>query len=469
MSCKRPHRRQFLKAAAGGIGIWVAAGTSPAHSQPPSQRVRFASIGIGGKGASDSNDAGNSGEMVAVCDVDVGRLDGAGKRFPKAKKYTDFRKMLEEMEREIDAVTVSTPDHCHAPTAALSMKMGKAAFVQQPLTRTLCEARMLGELARKMKVATQMGNQGTAADSLRRAAAMLRAGVVGTVKEVHVWTNRPIWPQGLDRPKPEPVPANLKWDLWIGPAPFRPYGKGYHSFAWRGWWDFGTGALGDMACHTVNMPYMGLDLKNPTSVQATTSGHNRDSYPNKSVIKFEFPANANRPALLFFWYDGGNKPATDLFDADLLSSEGGASKKGKGTSAKSSAKSKKGGGRAVSGSGCLVIGDKGKMYAPGDYCENPIRLSNRLETPKVEFPHSPGHFEEWVWAIKGGPQATSNFPDYAGGLTEVILLGNLAVWAAPEADKAGKKIEWDAVNLKATNAPEVAGVIKATYREGYSL
>jgi predicted dehydrogenase len=268
--------------------------------------------------------------------------------------------------------------------------------------------------------------------------------------------------------------------VWFGPAPARPYlgkykegefeGKDvYQPISWRGWWDFGTGALGDMACHTVNMPYMGLDLKNPTSVQATTAGHNRDGYPRWSSIKFEFPANATRPALLLFWYDGGKKPPVDLFSPELLQAQAGQGKKGKGSKKGGTAAVQKAGTEAVRDSGCLVIGDKGKLYAPGDYAENGIRLSKGLSAPRVEVPQSPGHFQEWVQAIKGGPKAMSNFPDYAGPLAETILLGNLAVWAAPEADQPGKKIEWDAVNLKATNAPEVAGVIKAEYRKGYSL
>ena len=449
---KRARRRQFLKAsAAAGVGFWVVAGTGRARGQSPSEKVRFACIGTGERGADNAACAGAAGDVVAICDVEEDRLSGGGKRFPKAKKYFDFRKMLEEMEKEVDAVTVGVPDHVHAVAAVMAMKMGKHCYVETPLTHTIHEARAMGEVAREKKVATQMGNQYTAYAPLRKAAAMLRAGVVGTVKEVHVWTNRPIWAQGIQRPKPAPVPKTLKWDLWLGPAPVRPFAAAvYHPFAWRGWWDFGTGALGDMACHTVNMPYMGLDLRNPTTVQATTSGHNRDSYPNGSTIRFEFPANDKRPGLVFWWYDGKQRPSRDLFDAELLQSE-----EGKRT--------------AMAGSGCLIIGDKGKMYNPGDYAEKGTFLSKGLSEPKVEYPESPGHFEEFVRAIKGGPQAMSNFPDYAGPLVETILLGNLAVWAAPEAEKEGKKIEWDAKDLKATNAPEVEGVIRTEYRKGYSL
>lgn len=436
---QRANRREFLQTTAAGIGFFVAAGVQAAESRSPNEKIAMASVGCGGKGSSDSADAGSKGDMVAICDVDEKTLGAAASRFTKAKKFFDFRKMLEEMGKSIDAVTVSTPDHCHAVAAAMAMKMGKHCFCQKPLTHTIFEARELGRIAKEMKVATQMGNQGTANNSLREAAAQLRAGAIGTVTEVHVWTNRPIWPQGGDRPKPEKAPANLHWEEWLGPAPERPYAKGYHPFSWRGWWDFGTGALGDMACHTVNMPYMGLDLKDPVSVQAITSGHNRDSYPKWSIITFQFPAVDWRPAIKFVWYDGGKRPSRDLVGKDL------------------------------SGSGCLAIGTKGKQYAPGDYAENKVEYLDGAEAKKVEFEQSPGHFEEWVRAIKGGPEARSNFPNYAGGLTEVILLGNLAVWAAPEKEQEGKKIEWDAKKLVATNAPEVADVVKAPYRKGYSL
>jgi predicted dehydrogenase len=327
----------------------------------------------------------------------------------------------------------------HAPVSAMAMRLGKACFTQKPLTRTIQEARKLGEIAREMKVATQMGNQGTARDELRESAAVVRSGVLGPIKEVHVWTNRPIWPQGGVRPPEAPVPSNIDWELWLGCAPYRPYAPGYHPFAWRGWWDFGSGALGDMACHTVNMPFMALDLRDPTGVVAETSGHNRDSYPKWSIIKYDFPANGDRPALMMTWYDGGKKPSPDLFDGD-----------------------------PVPDTGALLIGEKGKLIAPGDYADTGLKLQG-AQRPKVDWEKSPGHFQEFARAIKGGPAARSNFPDYAGPLTETILLGNLAVWAAPEADSPGKKIEWDAKNLKPTNAPEVEVVVTPTYREGYKL
>ena len=320
------------------------------------------------------------------------------------------------------------------------MRMGKACFTQKPLTHSIYEARELGKIAREMKVATQMGNQGTANDTLRRAAAVIKGGAVGPVKEVHVWTNRPIWPQGGPAPAKADPPANLHWDLWLGPAAARDFGNGYHPFAWRGWWDFGTGALGDMACHTVNMPFMALNLRDPISVQAESSGHNKVSYPKWSVIEFAFGQSGERAPCKMFWYDGGKKVDKDLLDGEKLSD-----------------------------TGVLIIGEKGKLFAPGDYCENGHKLLGGATDPKVEFVKSPGHFAEFARAIKGGEPAMSNFPDYSGPLSETILLGNLAVWAAPESGAKGKKIDWDAKNLKATNAPEVESIVKTTYREGYSL
>jgi len=312
------------------------------------------------------------------------------------------------------------------------MRMGKHCFCQKPLTRTIYEARLMGQVAREKNVATQMGNQGTAASDLRRAAAWLRAGVLGTVKEVHVWTNRPIWPQGGPRPEPAECPENLDWDLWLGPAPNRPYGPGYHPFAWRGWWDFGTGALGDMACHEINMAFMGLDLRNPISIQAETSGHNKDSFPKWSVVTYEFPANDWRAGLKLLWYDGGKKPSQDLCEGKVPGAEG-----------------------------KLVIGDKGKLWGYGE-------LMAGAEAAEVEFPQSPGHFEEWVRAIKGGEPAMSNFPDYAGPLAEVVVAGNLAVWVAAE-EGQGEKIQWDSENLKASNVESLETLIKPEYREGYTL
>ena len=436
---RRNSRRNFIKSTAlAGAGFWVASSTPLARSRSINERINFACIGVGGKGTSDSNSAAKHGNVVAICDIDEQRLAGAAKRFPNAKKFVDFRDMLVGMDEEIDAVTVSTPDHTHAPASIMAMKMGKHCFCQKPLTHSLHEARQMADVARQTGVKTQMGNQGTASPRLREAAEIVQSGAIGTVHEAHVWTNRPVWPQGKARPTPQRVPAHVHWDLFLGTAPYRPYAPGYHPFAWRGWWDFGTGALGDMACHTMNMPFMALGLHSPVSVEAESSGHDQDSYPANSRIRYEFPATDQRPAVTMIWYDGGQKPPEDLFL-----------------------------GEARPNTGSLLVGDAGRLLSPNDYGATANILLPRpkfkgYKPPSPSIARSPGHFTEFARAINGGPAAMSNFPDYSGPLTETVLLGNLAVWAA-------KKVEWDAKNLKATNAPEVASIIKREYREGYAL
>ncbi|MDX1964683.1 MAG: Gfo/Idh/MocA family oxidoreductase [Pirellulales bacterium] len=432
------NRRQFIQTtSAAVVGVGFFSSLSPAVSRAANEEIRFGCVGIGGKGESDSGDAKRFGKVVAICDIDEGRLGTAGDtKFEGAKRYVDFRKMLDEVGKDLDAVTVSTPDHTHAVAAAMAMRMGKHCFCQKPLTHDIHEARVLAEIARDKKVATQMGNQGTANDKLREAVAIVQSGALGDIKEVHVWTNRPIWPQGGKRPPAKEPPKGINWDLFLGPAPERPFGDGYHPFAWRGWWDFGTGALGDMACHTFNMPYWAVNLVDPTTIVATTSGHNRDSYPKWSVIDFEFPKTDKRGAVKVVWYDGGKLPPKEVYDGPDKS-------------------------------GCVIVGSKAKLHGTGDYCENIVL--HGIDMPKVEFEKSPGHYDEWINAIKGGQPAKSNFPDYAGKLTETILLGNLAVWAANEPGGPGKKIEWDAKNLKAVNAPEVQHIVKREYRSGFTL
>lgn len=454
-------RRSFLAASSTvAAGYFVAPLTRAEDAKPATsanEEIRFACIGIGGKGQSDSADAARGGKVVAVADVDSNQLKRASKSFADAKAYSDFRKMLDEMAGEIDAVTISTPDHTHITAAAMTLGLEKHCFCQKPLTRSIAAARVLGELARKKGVATQMGNQGTAADSLRRAAALIQSGGLGTVREVHVWTNRPVWPQGGGRPVEAPVPPNLDWDLWIGPSPMRPFGPGYHPFAWRGFWDFGTGALGDMACHTFNMPFMALNLRDPASVQALTSGHNKETYPKWSIIDYEFPTLGERQAVKVKWHDGGKLPDQAVF-AGFPAKR---TEKEDGTIVEKPFQ--------IAERGVLVVGEKDSLYAPGDYCDQGITLKSGAKAADVVFEKSPGHFREWIDAIRGGPAARSNFPDYAGPLTETILLGNLAVWAADTADTQGKKIEWDPVRLVATNAPEVEHVVRPTYREGWQI
>ncbi len=431
----RTNRRAFLQTSAlAGAGYWVAGrALGQEKSNSPNEQINFACIGVGGKGQSDSEDASKFGNVVAICDIDDTNLEkrAAGEAFKKAKKFNDFRKMLDELGSSIDAVTVSTPDHTHATASVAAMSLGKHCFCQKPMSHAIYEARKLGELAREKKLVTQMGNQGTSENGVRQAAAMIKAGVLGNVKEVYVWTNRPIWPQGGPPPKAAECPKHVHWDLFLGPAKEQPYAKDIHPFAWRGFWDFGTGALGDMACHTMNMPFMALDLRNPVSVVAETSGHDKISYPRRSKIDFEFAATSDRGPLVLHWTDGGNRPPLDLFEGE----------------------------KDISDSGCLLIGDKGKLYSPNDYGAR-FKLLAGAEAKEVEFTKSPGHFEEFAVGIKGGPAPVSNFADYSGPLTETVLLGNLAVWAT------GQKIEWDAEKMTA-NVPGLEEIVRPVYRAGW--
>ncbi|MEX2172414.1 MAG: Gfo/Idh/MocA family oxidoreductase [Pirellulales bacterium] len=438
-------RRKFLQAStAVGVGYWVASGVQAAVSKSPNEQIQVGCIGVGGKGDSDTKDAARLGKIMALCDVDKTTLDGMAGVMKTEHNFADYRELLDTMGDKIDAVTVSTPDHMHAIIAATAMKNGKAVYCQKPVTRTIYEARRLGEIARETGVATQMGNQHTAHPAMRKLAAQIKAGQVGNVKEVHIWTNRPVWPQGERRPLMTAPPSSVAWDLWLGVAPFRAYGDGYHPFKWRGWWDFGTGALGDMACHTCNLPFMALNMRDPIAVEAEAAEHDGDSYPAWSRIKYEFPELDGRGAFLMYWYDGGQLPSKELFAGVTHTTENN--------------------GEDVPpphNSGVIFVGDKAKMYVAGDYAELGHQIVGDVEEMDVEFVRSPGHNKEWFDAIRDPKKpAVSNFPDYAGPLTETILLGNLAVW------KRGR-VEWDPKNLKPLNDPSLERIVKPTYHNGY--
>ncbi len=471
-------RRQFIKYTTLATG--AVFGTAPAflRGQNLNERLNIAVVGAGGKGSGDTDAAAEcGGNIVALCDVDQNTLDARTtsnpnpkqKSYPAAKTYRDFRKMLEEMNKEIDAVIVATPDHVHAFASIMAMKMGKHVYCQKPLTHSVYEARLMRETARKMKVATQMGNQGSAGDGLRRAVEVIQAGVIGKPQELHVWSNRPIWPQGIDRPPGEdPVPASLSWDLWLGPAPLRPYKKDtYHAFKWRGWKDFGTGALGDMACHTVNMPFRALRLGYPNVVECEeTSELHEETYPKTSRIRFEFPAREGLPPLKFWWYDGspGDKSVKLLRPSAEITRE------------IVELQSK------LPPSGALIIGDKGKIFSPDDYgstfyilASGESKFSKGSEheackvvpktIPRNEGSGSDDHRQkaEWFRMIKGGAPAYSNF-DIAAYLTEIILLGCVAMRVG-----VGKRLDWDGPKMKARNAPEAAQYVKREYRKGWKL
>ena len=435
-------RRRFLQTTTGA-GAVAAIGFPtiiPSRAFGANAKLNVAGIGCGGKGAVDT-DGVSSENVVALCDVDEGNLLAAAQRFPNARRYRDFREMLDKEQKNIDAVTVSTPDHTHAPAAAKALRMGKHVYCQKPLTHTVYEARLLTTLARQGTLATQMGNQGHSDAGLRRNAELIRAGVLGDVTEAHVWTDRPIWPQGISaRPPEEDVPGNVDWDLWLGPAPERPYSSAYHPFKWRGFWDFGTGALGDMACHCMDVVFTALDLPAPASVSAEHEGNTQESAPKWSVIDYRFPANGKQPAFKMVWYDGKRKPSADLVK-----------------------------GRELASNGVIIVGSKDTMYVPSYWGAGTLVSGTNLEEFK-DVPQSlgrrpegfdRGHYMEWIEACKGGPAAQSNF-DFAGPMTEAVLLGNVAI-------RAGERIEWDSKNLRVTNSDAANKLISKAYRKGWEI
>jgi len=459
-------RRQFLGRTALAAGAATLAFPYVGRVLGANERPNIACVGVNGKGDSDSSDAANcGGNIVAICDVDQNNLARKAKqfeqKFPNLKQYRDYRQMLEEVGSSIDAVTVSTPDHNHGVAAIRAMKMGKHCFCQKPLVQTVFEARTVRQLAKEKNLATQMGNQGSAESGLRRAVEVVDAGVIGKPLECHVWSNRPIWPQGLDRPQGEdPVPESLDWDLWLGPAQVRPFKKGvYHPFSWRGWFDFGTGALGDMACHTVNMPFRALKLGYPNVVELEeASKMYPETFPKTSRIRFEFPAREGLPPLKFWWYDGNPGDKATLRPPQ--------------EAVKEILKSISNNG-ALPGSGALIIGEKGKLFSPDDYgsqffvCmngEEDYTKGNQHEACKPvpqTIPRSPGHMQEWFRMMKAGTPAYSNF-DIAAYLAEVILLGCVALRVG-----AGRRMEWDGPAMSSPNIPEAARFVKRQNRAGW--
>ncbi len=453
-------RRQFLNRTTVAVGSAALAFPYVGQVLGANDRINVACIGVGGKGDSDSSDAKRcGGNVIALCDVDKGTLAKKARQFPDAKQYQDYRKLLDEMGKDIDAVTVSTPDHNHGVASLRAMKMGKHCFCQKPLVQTVYEARMMRQVAAEKKLATQMGNQGSAENGLRRAVEVVHAGVIGAPKELHVWSNRPIWPQGLDRPAGEdPVPPELDWDCWLGPAAKRPFKKGvYHTFAWRGWFDFGTGALGDMACHTVNMPFRALKLGYPNVVEYELgSRFYPETFPKTSRIRFEFPERVGLPALKFWWYDGNPDDALKPLRPDASKTKEIIVTQGN-----------------LPGSGALIIGEKGKLFSPDDYGakfylamggEEEYKSGDNHEACKnvpQTIERSPGHMQEWFRMMKEGKPAYSNF-DIAAYLTEIILLGCVALRVGE-----GRRMEWDGPNMKSPNLSEAAQFVKRVNRAGW--
>jgi predicted dehydrogenase len=428
-------RRTVLKGSAAVVA-GLAVGRLEAKQAPAKKdRLRFGIIGCGGKGWSGMQAAAEFGDIVALCDVDVTARTKAMMEHPRATAYDDYRMMLDRMSKELDAVVISIPDHHHAPATSLAMHHGLHCYTEKPLTRTIWEARQLTNMARDRHLATQMGNHSTASTPMRKVAALVKAGTFGNVKEIHVWTDRAKgwWPQGISRPAPSEPPKELDFALWLGPRPERPYAQGYHPFSWRGWWDFGSGALGDMGCHIFNMPYMALDLRDPIAVKAETSGHNRDSFPEWSIVHYEFGERNGRPAVPLTWYDGGKRPSGELVP-----------------------------GFEVGGDGCIVVCEHATIFSP-DENNTTFHLVGGGEMPDVKVEESPGHMAEFARAALGGEPARANFPDYAGGLAETVLLGNLAVYAD------GPRVEWDAKKMATKGTNEYDGLIHPKYRPGWSV
>jgi predicted dehydrogenase len=471
----RVSRRTFMGTAATAAGITIV----PRHVlggtgyQAPSDTVNVAVVGyILGMGTSNLTNVLKTDNVVALCDCDESarakealarkpelfKEPGMLEKYQKAVQHKDFRQMLEK-QKDVDAVLVATPDHTHAVVAMAAMQLGKHVYVQKPLTRTISEARALSDAARKYKVVTQMGNQGHSEEGLRLMQEWLGAGAIGQVREVHCWTNRPIWPQGMPRPTDTPaMPTGLDWDLWIGPTQMRPYHPTYHPFGWRAWQDFGAGAMGDMGCHVMDAAFTILKLGAPTSVIATEAynflppapgegGFGKrvvynDSYPPASLIHLSFPARGDMPPVKLHWYDGGLRPERP----DDLESE-----------------------RTMPESGTIFVGDKGKMWCE-TYSESPRLIPESamtaFERPPKTLPRVPGgragHEQNWLDAIRQKGQAVSHF-DYAGPFTESVLLGNIAL------RYPGTRLMWDAQTMTITNMPDAMQYIQHNYRQGWSL
>jgi predicted dehydrogenase len=466
MTRKTTRRRFIGQSAAIGAGFWIGSQTVAKAQVSALQSLSAACVGVGGKGGSDTSHIGEQGvKIVGLCDVDGGTLTKKGREFPDAKQFSDYREMLDQLGDKVDIVTVSTPDHNHAAAAVKAMRMKKHVYCQKPLTWSIQEARTMREVSQEMGVVTQMGNQGTSEDGLREAVEVIRSGAIGDVSAVHIWSNRPIWPQGVGRPAGEDkIPEGLNWDAWIGPAPMRPFKEGvYHSFKWRGWVDFGTGALGDMACHTTNMPVMALELWDPIAVTAVKNPgiFEGETYPGSSSLMFEFPKRGNLPACNFYWYDGGNLPDNDLISQLPASFQ-------------KRIQEQREGGRKTSGA--VVVGSKGLLFSPDDYGAQYFLLPEdnfkdfkkpEQTLPRIPFKAGGDQRQKWefVSTIKGEyePGTMSNF-GYAGRLTETILVGNLAMRAGE-----GQRIEWDAKSLKSTNVPAVNEFVQRKYREGWTI
>jgi len=422
--------------ASAGLGrAQVSAGVASAND-----RLNLAFVGCGGQGGENLDKLAGE-NIIALCDVDEDRAAGAFKRFPKAKIFRDYRRMLDALHQGIDAVVVSIPDHMHAPVSLAAMDLGKHVYCEKPLTWSIDEARRMATAAKEKKLATQMGTQGMASDRARAGIEIIRSGVLGDVTELHVWTDRPTgwWPQGVDRPRDTPaVPSTLDWNLWLGVAKARPYHPAYCPFAWRGWKDFGTGAPGDMGIHNAAMPFAALELGNVASAEIIeTSELKAETFPAWSRLKLEFGANGPRGPVKLYWYDGGKKPSAELV-----------------------------GGAKLADNGAIIVGTKGTLssaeWTGGDWALLPADRFRDFKPPARSGPRAPehSHHQEWLAACRGGAPAFCRFDGFASRLTEAMLVANLAL-------RTGRRIQWNSAAMAAEGCPEASEFIKRQYRAGW--
>jgi len=456
---EKTSRRGFLKrAAATGVSLTVlpmlgcATGrrpTAPLAARLPEPipeqfpDLRVAYVGTGGIGGHHLEETVKLGvRCPCYCDVDTARFGKFAEQFPEAHQYQDYRVMFDKEHKNFDAVMIGTPDHHHYPATIWAMQLGKHVYTQKPLTHTPWEARQLTHAARHYKVTTQMGNQGHADEGWRLVYEWIHSGALGHITEVHTWTDRPIWPQGIERPEGEdPVPGNLDWDIWLGPAPARSFKDGvYHPFKWRGWWDFGAGALGDMACHTMDGMFWALEPGHATAIEPVAlTAVNTETFPKAAVIKWEFPATDRRPGFVAYWYDGGLMPKIPR-ELEF--------------------------GRRLPSTGNLFLGTKASLLVSGDYGNSPRIFPEKklreIGKPPQLLERSPRHVKEWVMAAAGVAPLDypkSNFA-YAGPFTETILLGNIAL-------RLGRRLEWDGRRMRFTNLPEANQYVTKEYRPGW--
>jgi predicted dehydrogenase len=425
-------RREFIKSSVSATASLIVLSRVSSLAFSANEKLSIAVIGCAGRGAENLKEVEKEDNIVAMCDVDEKHAAGSFKQHPKAKKYRDFRRMFDEMGKEIDAVVVSTPDHTHAPAGVMAMKLGKHVYCEKPLTHSVYEARAMAEIAQKKKLCTQIGTQIHAGTNYRRVVELVQSGAIGRVGEVHVW--HPSNYSGGDRPKDTPpVPPTLDWDLWLGPAPFRPYHPCYVPFLWRGWWDFGNGGLGDFFCHYVDVVFWALKLRYPTTVEAEGPPVHPESCPLWIIVRYAFPARENLPPVKFTWYGGEKKPAL-LAEANLPKWD----------------------------AGVLFIGEKGLLMA--DYNQwklFPEEKFANFTPPPPTIPDSIGHHKEWLVGCKTGSPTTCNF-GYSGPLTEAALLGSVAY-------RSGERLNWDANRLEAVNSTKAKQYIRREYRKGWTL